>query len=66
MADDAGNKPDPARVWDLAASRRAKEADPEGSEARFRAWKKENAEAIASFRAYVREHGTLADDLSLW
>lgn len=66
MPDDASQFFDRSQRLDFAALRRAQEADPAGAEARTRQWAEENAESIASFKAFVRQHGTLAEQLGDW
>ena len=54
------------RPLGLVESARRKATDPKGAEERAAAWRRDKADAIASFNRYVEEHGAFGEDLSTW
>ncbi len=54
------------RPLGLIGSAQHKAADPRGAEERAEAWRRDKADAIASYNRYVEENGAFGEDLSTW
>ncbi len=57
---------DAPRPLGLVESARRNAVDSRGAEERAAAWRRDKADAIASFNRYVEEHGAFGEDLSTW
>jgi post-segregation antitoxin (ccd killing protein) len=57
---------DAPRPLGLVEAARRKAADPQGAEECAAAWRRDKAEAIASYNRYVEENGAFGEDLSRW